>query len=255
MKTEIPTRKWARLGVVPYEHPPDAPPPRPYSFKNLRSEWRLAVSVARLIASRKSLLSEAPGSATVYLIPGWKAPEWIMAPLRRYLAKLGYDARHWGFGTNTGDPERDKELFSEKLLSHTPPGEKAALIGWSLGGVIARETARAIPDVVSGVVTYGTPVIGGPTYTPAARAWGAAECRRLSAKVAGLDAENPIQVPIAAIFSRRDGMVSWPACIDRTSPKAGHFEVKAPHLAMGVDPDVWRIVTDQLNRFPSRSTV
>ena len=174
-----------------------------------------------------------------------------MAPLRRYLAKLGYDARHWGFGTNKGDPERDCALFSEKLLSHMPPGEKAALIGWSLGGVIARETARAIPEIVSGVVTYGTPVIGGPIYTPAARAWGAAESRRLSAEIERLDSENPIQLPIAAIFSRRDGLVSWPACIDRTSPKARHFEVKAPHLAMGLDPDVWRIVADELNRFTS----
>ena len=251
MKTEIHTQKTARPGVVAYEHPPDAPQPRPYSFKNLRSEWRLAVSVGRLIASRKSLLCEAPGSATVYLIPGWKAPEAAMAPLRRYLAKLGYDARHWGFGTNKGDPERDCALFSEKLLSHTPPGEKAALIGWSLGGVIARETARAIPEVVSGVITYGTPVIGGPTYTPAARAWGAAESRRLSAEIERLDSKNPIQVPIAAIFSRRDGLVSWPACIDRTSPKVRHFEVKAPHLAMGLDPDVWRIAAEELNRFTS----
>ncbi len=251
MKTEIQKQKRARPGVVAYEHPPDAPPPRPYSYKNLRSEWRVIVSAARLIAARKSLLSEAPGNATVYLIPGWKAPEWVMAPLRRYLARLGYDARHWGFGTNKGDPERDTELFSEKLLSHTPPGDKAALIGWSLGGVIARESARALPGLVSGVITYGTPVIGGPTYTPAARAWGAAESRRLSAEIERLDAESPIQVPIAAIFSRKDGMVSWPACIDRTSPKARHFEVRAPHLAMGLDPDVWRIAADQLNRFAS----
>lgn len=251
MKRKIQTQIGARTGVVAYAHPPDAPQPRPYSFKNLRSEWRVAVSVARLIASGNSLLSEAKGSATVYLIPGWKAPEAVMAPLRRYLAKLGYDARHWGFGTNKGDPERDCALFSDKVLSHTPPGEKAALIGWSLGGVIARETARAVPDVVSGVITYGTPVIGGPTYTPAARAWGAAECRRLSAEIEKLDTENPIQVPIAAIFSRKDGMVSWPACIDRTSPKVCHFEVRAPHLAMGFDPDVWRIAADQLNRFNS----
>ena len=251
MKTEIHTQKRARPEVVAYDHPPDAPPPRPYSLKNLRSEWRLIVSAARLIAAGKSLLSEAPGSGTVYLIPGWKAPEWVMAPLRRYLARLGYDARHWGFGTNKGDPERDTALFAEKLHSYTSPGEKAALIGWSLGGVIARETARAVPDAVSGVITYGTPVIGGPTYTPAARAWGAAECRRLSAEIAKLDAENPIQVPIAAIFSRKDGMVSWPACIDRKNPKVRHFEVRAPHLAMGLDPDVWRIAADQLNRFTS----
>ena len=115
--------------------------------------------------------------------------------------------------------------------------------------MIAKETARAIPEVVSGVITYGTPVIGEPTYTPAARVWGEAECRRLSAEIEKLDAENPIQVPITAIFSRNDGMVSWAACIDRTSPKTRHFEVKAPHIAMGLDPDIWRIAADQLNRY------
>ncbi|MFO7873647.1 MAG: alpha/beta hydrolase [Bacteroidales bacterium] len=87
----------------------------------------------------------------------------------------------------------ERHIEEKDILLRSPAegAQTAALIGWMLGGVIARETARAIPDVVSGVITYGTPVIGGPTYTPAARALGAAECRRLSAEIEKLDAENP----------------------------------------------------------------
>ena len=84
--------------------------------------------------------------------------------------------------------------------------------------MIAREVARLIPDSVSQVITYGTPVVGGPTYTPAAGSYGDEECRRIAGKVVELDRESPIRVPVSAIFSRRDGVVSWPACIDRTCP-------------------------------------
>jgi hypothetical protein len=61
-----------------------------------------------------------------------------------------------------------------------------------------------------------------------------------------LDATSPITVPSAAIFSRQDEVVSWPACIDRVSPRAKHFEVASTHLSMGIDPDVWNIVIEQL---------
>ena len=98
-----------------------------------------------------------------------------MAPVRAYLRWLGYDARTWGLGTNMGDPERDARLMSASVTELCGvPGRPVALVGWSLGGVVAREVARQVPEHVSRVITYGSPVVGGPAHTVAAgslRAW------------------------------------------------------------------------------------
>lgn len=63
-----------------------------------------------------------------------------------------------------------------------------------------------------------------------------------------LNAESPIPVPLTVIFTRRDGIVAWQACIDRFSPSAEHVEVSSTHIGMGVDPDVWAIVAERLAR-------
>ena len=105
-------------------------------------------------------------------------------------------------------------------------GRAVSLVGWSLGGVIAREVARQHPDAVRRVITYGTPV-----------------ARRL-------DARTPLRVPLTVVFSRRDGIVPWPACIDRSSTCVEHVEVSSTHLGMGIDPDVWELVAHRLAADP-----
>jgi dienelactone hydrolase len=172
-------------------------------------------------------------------IPGWKAPEASMAPLRQYLRWLGYDARGWRHGTNQGRPEADAALLAEEVeASWQRSGARVALVGWSLGGVIAREVARAVPQAVRRVITYGTPVVSGPTYTMGATAFGAEESARIQQAVQELDRRQPITVPVTVIFTRRDRVVDWPASIDRFSTDVEHVEVDSTHLGMGVDPDV-----------------
>ena len=123
-----------------------------------------------------------------------------------------------------------------------------SLVGWSLGGVIAREVARREPDAVRRVITYGTPVVGGPSFTAVAAAYAPEVRRRVAEVSARLDADSPIRVPLTAIWSRRDGIVAWPACLDRVSPDVEHVEVGSTHLGLGVDPDVWSIVASRLPR-------
>ena len=176
------------------------------------------------------------------LLPGFKAPEAAMEPLRQYLRWVGHDARHWGLGTNQGDPERDRDLLVDRLRDQGP----VTLVGWSLGGVIARETARVLPDTVSQVLTYGTPTIGGPSYTLAVDHWGPDEAARIAQGIDELDRDDPIRTRITAIYTRNDRVVSWPACIDRRSPHVTHYEVRSTHLGLGVDPDVWQIIAHDL---------
>lgn len=232
-----------------YLSPPAAPAPTaPTSARGLANEWRTALLPPLLLARTPKLLRAPRGTGgTVIDIPGWKSPEASMAPLRRYLRNRGHNARGWGLGTNTGDPERDAEIMSEIVAAHFDrTGETVALVGWSLGGVIARETARNLPHAVRRVITYGTPVVGGPTYTLGAGSYGHQENARISAMIEDLDQTNPIQVPITAFFTRQDRVVSWPACIDRASLDVEHIEVTSTHVGMGFDPYVWEIVARRL---------
>lgn len=220
----------------------------PPSARAVFSELGSGLAAARLPAALPRLLRAARGDGyTVVDIPGWKAPELSGAPLRAYLRTLGYDARGWGFGTNTGDPRRDVERLTRSVLELVDSGgSQVSLVGWSLGGVIAREVARRHPEAVRRVITYGTPVLGGSAFTAVARAYGPQASLAARAVAKRLDAQSPLQVPLTVVFTRRDGIVAWEACIDRVSPQAEHVEVFSTHIGMGLDPDVWGLVAQRL---------
>ena len=98
------------------------------------------------------------------------------------------------------------------------------------------------------MITYGTPVAGGAAYTSVARASGRGSRVDAGAErvTRTLDARSPIAVPLTVVFSRRDGVVAWQACIDRATPGVEHVEVSSTHIGMGVDPDVWAVVAERL---------
>ena len=222
-------------------------PASPPSGRAVLAELGSGLAAARLAGALPRLLRAPRGDGhTVVDIPGWKAPELSGAPLRAYLRLLGYDAHGWGFGTNTGDPARDVKRLTRSVLELADRNGPVSLVGWSLGGVIAREVARKHPEAVRQVVTYGTPVVGGPRFTAVARAYGPQASVASRAVADRLDLESPIQVPLTVVFTRRDGIVAWEACIDRHSPHAEHVEVSSTHIGMGLDPDVWRLVADRL---------
>lgn len=234
--------------VREYAQPPPASAPSGPPRRGLRGEWRAGLEVARLVAATPTLWRAPRGDgAPVVLVPGWKSSPASMVPLRSFLRHLGHDARDWELGVNQGRPERDAaRLAAQVARLASAAGRPVTLIGWSLGGTVAREAARQAPADLAHVITYGTPVVGGPTHTIGARSYGPEESARISSLVEKLDAASPISVPITAIFTRRDGIVSWRACIDRTSPEVRHVEVSSTHISMGIDPDVWRIIADRL---------
>lgn len=227
-----------------------ARPSGPPTTRRALGELGSALDAVRLAGAVPRLSAAPRGDGHLVVdIPGWRAPEVTGLPLRRYLRRLGYDARGWGFGTNTGDPRRDVERLAARVLELVEEkGTPASLVGWSLGGVIAREVARRHPEAVRRVITYGTPVAGGASHTTIARASGGGADADADRVARRLDATSPILVPLTVLFSRRDGVVSWQACIDHRSPSVEHVEVSSTHLGMGFDPDVWAIVAERLAR-------
>lgn len=234
---------------------PTGPPPTSRQVGELAA----VLQVARLVAAAPRLVhaphapdptdtTATPTGRVVVDVPGWKAPEATGWPLRTYLRRLGWDARGWGYGTNTGSPDADADRLTAQVVALAAEHGPVALVGWSLGGVISREVARRRPDAVRRVVTYGTPVVGGPSFTAVAPLYPARQRRRMSEVSARAERDAPLRVPVTALLSRRDGVVAWESCVDRTSTDVEHVEVGSPHLGMGIDPDVWRVVADRLAR-------
>jgi pimeloyl-ACP methyl ester carboxylesterase len=230
---------------TPSAAPPSGPPGGLIRTAELTAPWQFARLLLKTPALRQ--VPRTGAAAPVVDIPGWRAPEGSGAPLRSYLRWLDYDSMPWGLGTNHGNTGRDTERLTAKVLQTAEAsGQPVALVGWSLGGVVAREVARQAPDAVSRVITYGSPVIGGPTHTIGASSFGAEEAERITRLIEKTEAESPIKVPVSVIYTKRDGIVDWRACIDRTSLDVEHIEVASTHLGLGIDPDVWRIIAGRL---------
>jgi pimeloyl-ACP methyl ester carboxylesterase len=222
-----------------------SPPPA----RLLLGEVRGAIEPARLLlrAPMVAALPRGNGEAVVVL-PGYGASESSIAVLQGFLRLLGYRSHAWGLGRNTGHVAK---LMPKVLarLDEVSPDEPAHLVGWSLGGYIAREAARERPGRVRSVITMGSPVVGGPKYTTVASRY-----RRQGLDLDELERivdaryDRPLSVPVTAIFSKADGVVAWEACIDRRSPGIEHVEVRTTHIGLGFCPEVYGIIADRLAR-------
>ena len=181
----------------------------------------------------------------VLVFPGFSAGDLSTFVIRRSLQNAGYRVHRWKLGVNRGNvPDLIPKVVSRTEALYQGYGEPVSLVGWSLGGVLAREVARERPDMVRGVVTLGSPVIGGPKYTRAARFYESVLGEDLDAIEQAVEERNqiPISVPLTAIYSKRDAVVKWEACIDRYNAQCEHIEVDASHLSLGFDPRVLQLV-------------
>jgi pimeloyl-ACP methyl ester carboxylesterase len=137
---------------------------------------------------------------------------------------------------------------SEDLVNDR--GRPVRLVGWSLGGYLAREVARERPELVNRVITLGAPIVGGPAYTASAPGYVRKGYDLSEIAETVLERERrPITVPIFAVYSRTDGVVAWRACIDRfNNPLVEHHEIESSHLGLVNSPRVFGLVAELLAR-------
>ncbi len=221
-------------------------PPRP---SGLIREARVFLEFPRLLFRAIELARQPRGQGQpVLVLPGYGAGDGSTAILKSYLRILGYRVSGWHLGRNSGDVPALLPRVLKRLLSmNRRAQERVSIIGWSLGGFLAREVARERPDVVRHVITLGTPVVGGPKYTVVAEMF-----RRrgidLDVMETEIAARNQIalQTPVTAIYSRTDAVVAWAACIDREVANVEHVEVRTTHTGFGFSPEVYKVIAQRL---------
>ncbi len=231
------------VNPYPYEAPLDAPAASRLLLELLtpRQPIRLSLHLRKLAREHRST-----EPSTIILVPGLGTTDLSMMALREFLRRVGHDARSLGFGLMTDDVEGQMIRLGDIVESTADEvGHPVTLIGWSIGGVVAREAARDHPDAINQLITFGTPVVGGPAHTQVARRYSEATLRSFNAQIEEREL-IPLKMPITAIWSRVDGIVAPAACFDRRSPHVEHVEVRSSHCGMGFDPDVWRIIAARL---------
>ena len=197
------------------------------------------------------LLSLAPrgDGHPVLVLPGLIASDVSTRPLCAFLRNHGYAVSGWKQGRKLGlRPGVQRAMMDHLEELNETHGRKVSLVGWSLGGLYARQLAKMMPQRVRGVITLGSPFAGPPKSTHAWRVYEMASGRRANEedrRFGGALAEPP-PVPTTAIFSRTDGICAWQGCMERTSAKSESIEVESRHCGMGHHPAVVYAVADRL---------
>jgi pimeloyl-ACP methyl ester carboxylesterase len=192
----------------------------------------------------------------VLVLPGFLASDTTTVPLRRFLRWLGYDARGWDLGRNNGPTEAVLAGLPRTLVAHArQTGRPVSLVGWSLGGIYARELARLHPRRVRQVITLGSPfAMKDPRQSHAHGPYQRlshlhVDSSRVPSRV---QTARPISVPSTSVYSRLDGIVAWQACVEPETPLHQNVEVRCSHIGFGVDPATLWLIADRLGVPPGQ---
>jgi len=215
----------------------------------LLEQGRAALELAAFRPRRQRLRKAPPGDGhPVLVLPGLLAGDLSTLPLRRFLRDLCYDARGWGLGVNRGPTAALREGLENRLRKlRDRHGRRVSLVGWSLGGIYARELARAYPQDVRQVITLGTPfrdisashAVRLVPIRPGGRPLAQADELRASLR-------RPLPVATTSIYSRSDGIVAWQSCLEEEGSERENVEVSCSHTGMGFHPDALAVIADRL---------
>jgi triacylglycerol lipase len=233
--------------------------------------WRETTAGGELARLRMSPVYRGvdvpPGDGgPVMLIPGLLAGDVSLRRLAGWLERVGHRAHHAGIRVNADCAERAATAIERRVAELAEAsGRPVALVGQSRGGMLARAVAYRNPELVSRLITLGTPhteqlaahtavlgsvlVLGlaGTAGVPGIFGWSCLRgdcCARLRH-----DVDQPVEVPFTSIYSRRDGIVDWHACL---AEGAEHVEVRASHIGMAINHEVYAAIGTTLGGVPCR---
>ena len=223
------------------------PPP---SLGLLALEGRAWFELASLLPALPLLERTPRGDGhPVLVLPGLLASDQSTRALRWFLRRRGYHAHPWRLGRNLGPtPELIQALGQRFLAVRDRHHRKVSLVGWSLGGIYARELARHFPDDVRQVITLASP-FRDTTATNVGRIF---RLTRAGRTPMPHDPETharlrtPPPVPVTCLYSRTDGIVAWQSCLEEEGPQRQNIEIPSSHIGMGHHPAALYIIADRL---------
>ena len=230
-------------------------------------EGRLGLELARLLRDpiyRGRGVSDAAGQP-VLLIPGFLAGDDSLGVMTKWLRRTGHHTSSAGMRINIDCSAAAAERLEERLEQLAErQGRRVAIVGQSRGGHFAKVLAGRRPELVSGIVTLGSPQLDPFAINPLVRAsivvvgaigtLGARGVFRRSCLVGDcctsfweeFERPFPSGVGYVSLYSKSDGIVDWRACLD---PEAKQREIDASHIGMGVNREVYREIARALRRF------
>jgi pimeloyl-ACP methyl ester carboxylesterase len=208
--------------------------PSPKLVLELRAGLEMASSLAVLPWLRANARPALPGG--VLVLPGWGAGDGSTALLRRFLRSLGYWAHGWRQGRNLDPDQKLASALGDRLAQLADRhGAPVSLIGWSLGGVYARELAQRRPQHVARLVTLASPL-----RTQLAAGIGRHFERALGA------AEGNVSLPTSALYSRSDGIVNWRIAQAEPGRRRESIAIETSHCGFANHPAALLVIADRL---------
>ena len=208
---------------------------------------------AGLFVTAPMLMTASRGDGhSVLVLPGFNATDLSTACLRGYLTYMGYRSEEWSLGRNLGYRTLGK---AQERLRHrveevaAASGKKISLIGWSLGGVMARQMAREHPELVRQVITLGAPFTGDPRATSIRSyyEWTSGEQLDAPESRQAWEANRAAPtVPTTSIYSRSDGITAWRNCLEEETATAENIEIVSSHIGLTINPMALYVVADRL---------
>ncbi len=183
----------------------------------------------------------------VIVYPGFMATDFSTRPMRRLLLWLGHDAHGWEQGRNVRPSAAVIDKAQERIIAmHRRSGRRVSLVGWSLGGLFARELAKRAPEAVRVVVSLGSPFSGPMNATRASRLFHRVNRGRPLAPIPQDRFGIAPPVPTTSMYSQSDGIVAWQISHQAAGALSESIRVPASHLGLGVNPWALYALADRL---------
>lgn len=228
---------------------------RPSAMLAAMEMLRAGVEGCSLMFSGPMLAAAPRGDGHgVLVLPGFATNDRSTSLLRSFLETLEYDVHPWRLGWNLD--HRTAGAASERIIRQidavaASTGRKVSLVGWSLGGVIAREAARRDPAAVRQVITIASPFSGNPRANNASRIYEWLTGRKVDSPAAMRRfalGPKPLPMPSSSLYSKTDGITAWENCLAIPDHQTENIEVHSSHFGMVMNATVFRIVADRLSQ-------
>lgn len=220
------------------------------SARLLLLEARAGLETAQLALTHRALVRQLPrgDGHAVMVLPGFGATDTPTLPLRRILQALGYQVYGWDQGRNLGMRSALRAALSARLQNLSDRHGAVTLIGWSLGGVFAREMARHAPGQVRRVITLGSPISGDPDANNLMPLFSLIN----RGKVSKTDPQSFARripappVPCTALYSKTDGIVAWHCCLEAGPGNVENIQVHGSHMGLIVNRQAITVIAQRL---------